>query len=96
MMNGELLQVVHEKDGWIDESATTIVPRRHKHDTAWPSIEEDIVTEMVDKKSRRKSWHAIKFDRKRRKSSAGPGSPKEGRQKRLSWWNIFAPPQWPR
>ncbi|XP_015835728.1 nuclear receptor coactivator 7 isoform X13 [Tribolium castaneum] len=82
MMNPEVLQVVHEKDPWIEESK-------------WDTIEEE-VTEIVDKKSRRKSWHAIKFERKRRKGVVEPGSPPEARQKRPSWWNIFGGQQWPR
>ncbi|XP_049822529.1 nuclear receptor coactivator 7 isoform X3 [Aethina tumida] len=89
-MNTEVLQVVHEKDPWIEETA--YVARRH--DSSWPNIEEEVV-QIVDKKARRKSWHAIKFERKRRKGVI-EGSPPEARQKRPSWWNIFAPQQWPR
>lgn len=89
-MNTDVLQVVHEKDPWIEETA--YVARRH--DSSWPNIEEEVV-QIVDKKARRKSWHAIKFERKRRKGVI-EGSPPEARQKRPSWWNIFAPQQWPR
>lgn len=89
--------MVHEKDPWIEE--TTIQVPMRPHENSWPSI-EDVVPEMVDKKSRRKSWHAIKFERKRRKGIAEDspeGSPREARrEKRPSWWNIFAAQQWPR
>lgn len=91
-MSQEVLQVVHEKDPWIEDKAA-IVTRRH--DSSWPSIEEE-VPEIVAKKGRRKSWHAIKFERKRRKGVVDPDSPGEARQKRSSWWNIFATQQWPR
>ncbi|XP_068904181.1 oxidation resistance protein 1 isoform X1 [Tenebrio molitor] len=84
MMNPEVLQVVHEKDPWIEDP-----------DGTWHGIEEQ-VPEIADKKSRRKSWHAIKFERKRRKGVVEPGSPPEARQKRPSWWNIFGGQQWPR
>lgn len=83
--------MVHEKDPWMEES--TEIPC---HDATWPRIDEEPV-ELVDKKARRKSWHAIKFERKRRKGVVEPGSPGEARQKRPSWWNIFAAAQqWPR
>lgn len=69
------------------------------HENSWPNIDDD-VPEMIDKKSRRKSWHAIKFERKRRKGvmeESPEGSPGEARrEKRPSWWNIFAAQQWPR
>ncbi|XP_063918186.1 oxidation resistance protein 1 isoform X4 [Zophobas morio] len=83
MMNSEVLQVVHEKDPWIE-------------DPSWNTIEEEVPDIVVDKKSRRKSWHAIKFERKRRKGVVEPGSPPEARQKRPSWWNIFGGQPWPR
>ncbi|XP_044750372.1 nuclear receptor coactivator 7 isoform X3 [Coccinella septempunctata] len=93
MMNTEVLQVVHEKEHWIDESPLATLPRGG--DEPWPNIQEE-VTIIVDKKSRRKSWHAIKFERKRRKGVVDPSTPPESRQKRPSWWNIFASSQWPR
>ncbi|XP_025833666.1 oxidation resistance protein 1 isoform X2 [Agrilus planipennis] len=43
-----------------------------------------------NRKGRRKSWHALKFDRKRRKELQEHGSFPELRRKRHSWWNIFA------
>ncbi|KAG8264788.1 hypothetical protein J6590_004813 [Homalodisca vitripennis] len=56
---------------------------------------------LEDKRGRRKSWHTGlgKFEKKRRKSAAIPGtaSPPAGeeikyhRQKRPSWWTIFVP-----
>ncbi|XP_023310478.1 nuclear receptor coactivator 7 isoform X3 [Anoplophora glabripennis] len=92
MMSQEVLQVVHEKDPWIEESGD--IPCHH--DASWPNIEEEAV-QMADKKGRRKSWHAIKFERKRRKGVVESGLPGEARQKRPSWWNIFAAAnQWPR
>lgn len=92
MMNPEVLQVVHEKDPWIEDD---VVPT-HRADASWPiNIGERDAGEEV-KKGRRKSWHAIKFERKRRKGIVEPGSPPEARQKRHSWWNIFAGQQWPR
>lgn len=81
-MNAEVLQVVQEKEPWIMEEK---VPTEK---AAWIAENEGV----VDKKGRRKSWHAIKFDRKRRKGVVEP----EARQKRPSWWNIFAGQQWPR
>ena len=75
--------MVHEKDPWIE-------------DPSWNTIEEEVPDIVVDKKSRRKSWHAIKFERKRRKGVVEPGSPPEARQKRPSWWNIFGGQPWPR
>lgn len=91
-MNPEMLQVVHEKEPWIEEEL--------EKPTRWPSIEEDVVhvREIVEKKGRRKSWHAIKFERKRRKGvvESDGASSNMVRQKRPSWWNIFAPQQWPR
>lgn len=83
--------MVHEKDTWIEESGD--IPCHHE--AGWPNIDEEAV--QMDKKGRRKSWHAIKFERKRRKGVVEPGSPGEARQKRPSWWNIFAAAnQWPR
>lgn len=93
MMNTEVLQVVHEKEHWIDESPIPPLPRGREE--SWPNIQEE-VSIIVDKKSRRKSWHAIKFERKRRKGVVDPSTPPESRQKRPSWWNIFASSQWPR
>lgn len=89
------LQVVREKDTWIEE--TTIPVPLRAHETSWPNIEDE-VPEMVDKKSRRKSWHAIKFERRRKSVNLGSpvGSPEARREKRPSWWNIFAAQQWPR
>lgn len=63
---------------------------------SWPNIkdiEEDEVV-LPDKKGRRKSWHAIKFEKKRRKELDDQfGSPPQARrEKRGSWWNIFANP----
>lgn len=54
---------------------------------------------LEDKRGRRKSWNPTigKFEKKRRKSAAIPGSaasPEEikyHRQKRPSWWTIFVP-----
>ncbi|XP_072396845.1 oxidation resistance protein 1 isoform X2 [Diabrotica undecimpunctata] len=94
MMSQEVLQVVHEKDPWVEE--TTISLR--EHDNSWPNIDEDVPS-ILDKKGRRKSWHAIKFERKRRKGvidGSPDGSPVEIRQKRPSWWNIFTNQPWPR
>ncbi|XP_056644439.1 oxidation resistance protein 1 isoform X8 [Diorhabda sublineata] len=94
MMSQEVLQVVHEKDPWVEETTITL----RQHDGSWPKIDEDVPT-VLDKKSRRKSWHAIKFERKRRKGvteELPEGSPGEARQKRPSWWNIFANQPWPR
>ncbi|XP_057666580.1 oxidation resistance protein 1 isoform X10 [Diorhabda carinulata] len=94
MMSQEVLQVVHEKDPWVEETTITL----RQHDGSWPKIDEDVPT-VLDKKSRRKSWHAIKFERKRRKGvteESPEGSPGEARQKRPSWWNIFANQPWPR
>ncbi|XP_015113719.1 oxidation resistance protein 1 isoform X5 [Diachasma alloeum] len=63
----------------------------------------DTVREEIEvKKGRRKSWHPLvkpaKVDRKRKKGLTGitadVGSTEAlygGRQKRLSWWNIFVP-----
>ncbi|XP_017782920.1 PREDICTED: uncharacterized protein LOC108567137 isoform X17 [Nicrophorus vespilloides] len=103
-MNSEVLRVVHEKDPWIVEE-----------DKQW--FVEDSATRPVEadtKKARRKSWHAIKFERKRKKGVVETGattttndtSGSEGvlpplphphaRQKRPSWWNIFANQPWPR
>lgn len=95
MMNPEMLQVVHEKEPWIDDELV-------EKPTRWPSIEEDVAhvreIHVVEKKGRRKSWHAIKFERKRRKGVVESDGTSSGdvRQKRPSWWNIFAPQQWPR
>jgi len=67
-----------------------------KHpDGSWPNIKDIDDDEVVlpVKKSRRKSWHAIKFEKqKRRKSELEDqfGSPPQARrEKRGSWWNIF-------
>lgn len=83
-MNSQVLHVVHEKDPWIVEEDV----EKQWFDNSPP---------VTDKKSRRKSWHAIKFERKRKKGvvEAVPTLP-EVRQKRPSWWNIFAGQQWPR
>lgn len=83
-MNSQVLHVVHEKDPWIVEEDV----EKQWFDNSPP---------VADKKSRRKSWHAIKFERKRKKGvvEAVPTLP-EVRQKRPSWWNIFAGQQWPR
>lgn len=83
-MNSQVLHVVHEKDPWIVEEDV----EKQWFDNSAP---------VTDKKSRRKSWHAIKFERKRKKGvvEAVPTLP-EVRQKRPSWWNIFAGQQWPR
>lgn len=90
MMNTEVLQVVQEKDPWIvGEEVVNAAGEK-----AWISLDEE--SSSVDKKGRRKSWHAIKFDRKRRKGVVEQGVPVEARQKRPSWWNIFANQQWPR
>ncbi|KAK9870390.1 hypothetical protein WA026_007955 [Henosepilachna vigintioctopunctata] len=88
MMNTEVLQVVHEKEHWLDESPLT-------REDSWPNIQEEVAV-IIDKKARRKSWHAIKFERKRRKGVVDPNTPPEARQKRPSWWNIFGSSQWPR
>lgn len=92
MMNTEVLSVVQEKDPWIVEEDS---PRNEK---SWITLgDDDDSPPPVDKKGRRKSWHAMKFDRKRRKGvvDAAVQQP-EARQKRPSWWNIFAGQQWPR
>lgn len=93
-MNTEVLQVVQEKDPWIVKEG--VVSTHGDDRAAWISLHEE-TTATVDKKGRRKSWHAIKFDRKRRKGVVEQGAPPvEARQKRPSWWNIFANQQWPR
>nr|CAH7760996.1 unnamed protein product [Callosobruchus chinensis] len=107
MMNQEVLQVVHEKDPWLEE-------RRRRRASPPPAamgvgVVSDVVGAAAQKKGRRKSWHAIRFERKRRKGSlavaeeeaeevAASVGQEEGfvRQKRPSWWNIFAGQQWPR
>nr|XP_022901884.1 nuclear receptor coactivator 7 isoform X7 [Onthophagus taurus] len=82
-MSSQVLHVVHEKDPWIVEE-----------DDHW--FEENS-NENAEKKTRRKSWHAIKFERKRKKGIIENAPPiGEVRQKRPSWWNIFAGQQWPR
>lgn len=88
MMSQEVLHVVHEKDTWLIEEDVT---GNANDKNQW------IVTEEIsDKKGRRKSWHAIKFEKKRRKGVVDDGSLPDVRQKRPSWWNIFAAQQWPR
>lgn len=84
-MNSEVLHVVREKDPWIVEEDV---------EKNWFSERND-PPEISDKKGRRKSWHAIKFERKRRKGVVESTTPPEQqvRQKRPSWWNIFANPQ---
>lgn len=63
---------------------------------------ENIMRQLEAKKGRRKSWHPLakppKADRKRKKGFTGVSSETGstealygGRQKRLSWWNIFVP-----
>ncbi|XP_065172063.1 nuclear receptor coactivator 7 isoform X11 [Atheta coriaria] len=89
-MNSEVLHVVHEKDPWIVEE-----------EPAWFVVEQEVAITadgggIHDKKARRKSWHAIKFERKRKKGVVESSTPPEARQKRPSWWNIFANQQWPR
>lgn len=90
-MNTEMLQVVQEKDPWIVEEGVV----SSQHEKSWITLDEDSPP-PIDKKGRRKSWHAIKFDRKRRKGVVEPGTPTEARPRRPSWWNIFANQQWPR
>lgn len=90
-MNSEILHVVHEKDPWIVEEDV---------EKKWFASQEDNST-IQDKKGRRKSWHAIKFERKRRKGVVEAQLPEDAppqarREKRPSWWNIFAGQQWPR
>lgn len=47
-------------------------------------------------KGRRRSWHVVKLERKRRKGVTSPSAlsdneaPPKAREKRPSWWNIFA------
>lgn len=82
MSSSEVLRVVHEKDPWIVEEEV---------EKKWYATQEEM-------KGRRKSWHAIKFERKRKKGvveNNGSSQP-DVRQKRPSWWNIFANQQWPR
>uniref|UniRef100_A0AAR5PJY8 Oxidation resistance protein 1 n=1 Tax=Dendroctonus ponderosae TaxID=77166 RepID=A0AAR5PJY8_DENPD len=80
-MSQELLQAVPEK-----------IILRHP-EGSWPNIKDIDEDEVVlpIKKSRRKSWHAIKFEKKRRKEMEDQfGSPPQARrEKRGSWWNIF-------
>ncbi|XP_066137531.1 nuclear receptor coactivator 7 isoform X3 [Euwallacea fornicatus] len=83
-MSQEILQAVPEK-----------IILRHP-EGSWPNIKDIDEDEVVlpIKKSRRKSWHAIKFEKKRRKDSSNLedqfGSPPQvRREKRGSWWNIF-------
>ncbi|XP_050307322.1 oxidation resistance protein 1 isoform X13 [Anthonomus grandis grandis] len=66
---------------------------------SWPNIKDAVdeeETEVIpDKKGRRKSWHAIKFEKKRKKDVIEDqfGSPPQvRREKRGSWWNIFSNP----
>ncbi|XP_076270958.1 TLD domain-containing protein mustard isoform X3 [Rhynchophorus ferrugineus] len=81
-MSQEVLQVVPEK-----------VVLRHP-EGSWPNIkdiDQDAVV-LADKKGRRKSWHAIKFERKRKKDFDDQFGlpPQVRREKRGSWWNIFS------
>ncbi|CAH1962600.1 unnamed protein product [Acanthoscelides obtectus] len=111
MMNQDMLQVVHEKDPWAGLEDNRDMRRRRRVST--PSMlrvdaASDAMAAQAQKKGRRKSWHAIRFERKRRKGSLAVAEeeteddaaavPEEGfvRQKRPSWWNIFAGQQWPR
>lgn len=110
-MSQDVLHVVHEKDPWILEEADA--PEKSKwivvEDVSTPPTTAAVVVvggAATDKKGRRKSWHAIKFERKRRKGVAAVAEPENfdndqpevlpRREKRPSWWNIFAPQQWPR
>ncbi|CAG9814336.1 unnamed protein product [Phaedon cochleariae] len=101
MMSQEVLQVVHEKEPhrWSEEATITL--RQHEGGgVEWPSIDEDLPT-LLEKKGRRKSWHAVRFERKRRKGVVEGASPEgspggTGRQKRPSWWNLFVNQPWPR
>ncbi|XP_060518605.1 oxidation resistance protein 1 isoform X10 [Cylas formicarius] len=80
-MSQKMLQVVPEKE------------LRKYREGSWPDIKsiQEEEEEYVDKKARRKSWHAIKFEKKRRKGVAESNSPPVARrEKRGSWWNIFA------
>ncbi|XP_030749606.1 oxidation resistance protein 1 isoform X3 [Sitophilus oryzae] len=84
-MSQEVLQVVPEK-----------VTMRHP-EGSWPNIadidEEEQAAIVASKKGRRKSWHAIKFERKRKKDldlDQFGFPPQVRREKRGSWWNIFA------
>uniref|UniRef100_A0A1Y1KL46 Oxidation resistance protein 1 n=1 Tax=Photinus pyralis TaxID=7054 RepID=A0A1Y1KL46_PHOPY len=90
MMSQEVLHVVHEKDPWIIEEDVTT---RASDTKQWIVEEKNTLT---DKKGRRKSWHAIKFEKKRRKGVVDESGLADVRQKRPSWWNIFATQPWPR
>ncbi|XP_050307311.1 oxidation resistance protein 1 isoform X2 [Anthonomus grandis grandis] len=86
-MSQEVLQAVPEK-----------MILRHP-EGSWPNIKDAVdeeETEVIpDKKGRRKSWHAIKFEKKRKKDVIEDqfGSPPQvRREKRGSWWNIFSNP----
>lgn len=87
---------ITEEDG----ISTTVVAELSVTNTTLPID----IKSASDKKGRRKSWHAIKFERKRRKSSlkiepdiGEGGEDGDGisppllphRPKRHSWWNIF-------
>lgn len=92
MMSQEILQVVHDKDPWIIEE--DVVSSQVSDKKQW--IVDEPATSPIDKKVRRKSWHAIKFEKKRRKGVVDQNVLPDVRQKRPSWWNIFANQQWPR
>lgn len=88
-MSQEILQGVHEKDSWIVEECA----ERSWFEDGSPSAKQ---TMILEKKGRRKSWHAIKFERKRKKGIVETVPEAPARQKRPSWWNIFGNQQWPR
>lgn len=109
MNSQEILQVVHEKDPWIVEENVEKSSWYVTNDdedivveiNGTKKIDDDdqvIVLDNNCKKNRRKSWHAIKFERKRKKGIIENNTPNEHvvRQKRPSWWNIFGQQQWPR
>ncbi|XKL62053.1 hypothetical protein PGB90_001886 [Kerria lacca] len=67
------------------------------------------VAKEEKQRTRRKSWHVGKFEKKRRrpsllnslhfgsKESSGSTSPTSyEKHKRFSWWNVFIPDHWPR
>ncbi|XP_046735621.1 oxidation resistance protein 1 isoform X7 [Diprion similis] len=94
--------VFYVSDDLVEESNTP--PRENDDDeiNVAPETEVEITEpEAKDQKGRRRSWHPLakppKVERKRRKGVASvppqTGSSPEGiyvRQKRASWWNIFA------
>lgn len=72
--------------------------------------DSDVAIKEEKQRTRRKSWHVGKFEKKRRKGiplipslhfgsreSSGSTSPTGyEKHKRSSWWNVFTPDHWPR